>query len=211
MYCRTLLTRIACERSVKQQRSSVLSPAQLMASTSFIYRAQKGCYHGDNSSYGRQDQSGSLEANDHSNQRGLLQAHLRHLFFPQLLEPADHKESQSEPSTGGFPPPTAVTRQMCVKCDEDHQDEVRPRRVDVSYIKRRKSETVPVQFSPEGGPHHGRYPGKGGEGQEACIVHRVGPTGGNNTTSTPEHQGNYTRINVKMPTVMRRSGRVSTP
>lgn len=121
------------------------------------------------------------------------------------------ESEKSEPSTGGFPPPTAVTRQMCVKCDEDHQDEVRPRCVDVSYIKRRKSETVPVQFPPECGPHHGRYPGKGGEGQQACIVHRVGPTGGSNTASTPEHLGNYTRINVKMPTVMRRSGWVSTP
>lgn len=63
--------------------------------------------------------------------------------------------------------------------------DVGPRRVDVGFVKRREPEIVQVQSPPEKSPHHGRYPGKRGEGQEACIVHRVGPAAGDNTASTP--------------------------
>lgn len=217
MYCRTLLTRIACERSVKQRRSSVLSPAQLMASTSCTSERvfQLSPISLALLAHQLQESSNSFTGPRKAATMAITPAMAARISLvlwkrtitrtneafsrPTFATSSFHsfwslqipKESQSEPSTGGFPPPTAATRQMCVKRDEEHQDEVRPRCVDVRFIKRRKSETVPVQSPPERGPHHGRYPGKGGEGQEACIVHRVGPTGGNNTASTPETRKLY--------------------
>lgn len=209
---------------MKQQRSSVLSQdlwlqhhVHLRGSFSsrpsaagklrFIYRAQKGCYHGDNSSYGRQNQSGSLEANDHSNQRGLLRAHLRHLFFPQLLEPADPKESQSEPSTAGSPPQTAVTPDV-MRITETKPDLV------VLTSASSKGESLRLSqssFLLNAAHIMGVTQAKVAKDRKPALSTGWGLQEGTTTASTPEHLGNYTRINVKMPTVMRRSGRVSTP
>lgn len=212
MYCRTLLTRIACERSVKPQTSSVSSPVQLTSCTS-----ERGFQLSLSSlvllAHQLQESSDSFTGPRKAATMAITPAmadRISLVLWKRTITRTNEAFSRPTFATSSFHsvwslkiksvPIRTIHRWISPSdsCDGDRHDEVRPRCVDVSDIKRRKSETVPVQFPPECGPHHGRYPGKGGEGQEACIVHRVGPTGGSNTASTPEHLGNYTRINVKI-------------
>lgn len=146
------------------------------------HRAKKGRHHGEDPDGDWQDESGSLKTKDHSDQRGVLQAFLLHLFLPESLQSAETNRGSD---------PTNVFKTRCWKKEfqlcrhkywpiylliEMEKGAKRPRPVSagVSSIKMRQAKAGHVQPVFEYGPHHRGHPGKSCKGQEAGIVHRVG-------------------------------------